>query len=112
MANAMYVYIHACATAKLESQRTAGSKTQGKGTAAANRTELLLLIYYCRIQETPGAGHAGEYYGGTPKGPEGTETPRGPEAQRGDRERHQEDRREQRGYRSRPQGHMDPTLRP
>jgi hypothetical protein len=38
----VYTYIHACATAKLESQRTAGSKTPGKGAAAAGRTKLLL----------------------------------------------------------------------
>ena len=37
-----YVYMHACATAKLESQRTAGSKTPGEGAAAAGRTKLLL----------------------------------------------------------------------
>jgi hypothetical protein len=34
--------MHVCATAKLESQRTAGSKTPGKDTAAAGRTKLAL----------------------------------------------------------------------
>jgi hypothetical protein len=43
--------MHACATAKLESQRKAGSKTPGKGAAAEGRTKLLL--HYCRTQEAP-----------------------------------------------------------
>jgi hypothetical protein len=68
-AAAMYVYMHACATAKLESQRTADSKTPGKGAAAAGRTKLLL--YYCRTQETPGT----------------------PEDTRGNKEGYQRDRR-------------------
>jgi hypothetical protein len=42
-------------TAKLESQRTAGSKAPREGAAAAGRTKLLILLYYCRTQETPGA---------------------------------------------------------
>jgi hypothetical protein len=49
----MCVYIHACATAKLESQRTAGRKTPGEGAAAAGRIKLLL--HFCRIHERPGA---------------------------------------------------------
>jgi hypothetical protein len=77
MATAMYVYMHACATAKLESQRTAGSKTPGEGAAATGRTDLLL--YYCRTHETPGA----------------------PEDTRGDKEGHQRDRRAQRHHEDR-----------
>jgi hypothetical protein len=103
-----YVCIHACATAKLESQRKTGSKTPGKGAAAAGRTKLLL--YYCRIQETPGTpedtrgnkeGHQRDW-----RAQRHHEDRR---AQRGDRGRYQEDRREQRGDRSRLQGHRDPT---
>jgi hypothetical protein len=46
--------MYTCATAQLESQRTADTKTPGEGgTAAADRTKLPL--YYCGIQETPGA---------------------------------------------------------
>jgi hypothetical protein len=101
----MYVCcIHACATGKLESQRTAaGSKTPEKGAAAAGRTKLL-LYHYCRIQDprdtrgtggrrtrggirrdTKGTGghrdtaRTGGYCtvggsGETPRGPEGTRT--------------------------------------
>jgi hypothetical protein len=84
---------HACATAKLESQRTAGSKTPGKGAAAAGRSKLLLCC--CRIQETPGApedtrgikeGHQGDRRAETPRGPEGIgrdDTKRGPEGTTG-----------------------------
>ena len=100
--------MNACATAKLESQRTAGSKTPGKGAAAAGRTKLLL--YYCRIHETPGAPED------TRGDKEGHQRDRRAQrhhedrrAQRGDRERHQEDRREKRGDRSKPQSHKDPT---
>jgi hypothetical protein len=90
-------------------QRAVGSKTPGKGAAAAGRTKL--LPYYCRIQETPGAPED------TRGNEEGHQKDRRAQkhhdedrrAQRGDRERYQEDRREQRGDRSRPQGHMDPT---
>jgi hypothetical protein len=77
-----YVCTHACATAKLESQRTAGSKTPGKGAAAAGYTELLLCyttLCYCRTQETPGA----------------------PEDTRGNKEGHQRDRRAQRHHEDR-----------
>ena len=73
---------------KLERQRTAGSKTPGKGEAAAGRPKLLLLyytiLYYCRIQETP----------------------RAPEDTRGDREGNQKDRRA-RGGRKRHQHQED-----
>jgi hypothetical protein len=99
MATAMYVFIQysTCATAKIESQRTAGNKAPGEGAIAAGRTKLF-LCYYCRIQETPGASedtrgnkeehqrdrraHGGskrhhedrraQRSGETPKGPEGT----------------------------------------
>jgi hypothetical protein len=88
--------MHACATAKLESQRTAGSKTPRKGAAAAGRTKLLL--HYCRTQETPGAP------GDTRGNKEGHQRDRRAQRhhedrgeQRGDRERHQDDWREQRG---------------
>jgi hypothetical protein len=43
-----YVCIHSCATAKLESQRAAGSKTPGKGAAAAGRIPVKLLLYQSR----------------------------------------------------------------
>jgi hypothetical protein len=68
---------HARATAKLESQRTAGSNATGEGTAAAGRTKALLC--YCRIHKTPGV----------------------PEDTRGDKEGHQRDRRAQRHYEDR-----------
>jgi hypothetical protein len=63
--------MHTCATAKLEGQWTADTKTQGEGGAAVvGRTKLVL--YYCRrTQETPGA----------------------PEDTRGNQEGHQRDRR-------------------
>ena len=103
-----YVCMHACATAKLESQRTVDSKTPGEGAAATGRTKLLL--YYCRTHERPGAPED------TRGDEEGHQRDRRAQrhhedrrAQRGDRERHQEDRREQRGDRSRPQGHTDPA---
>ena len=80
--------MHACATAKLESQRTAGSKTPGEG---AQRPRGALNYYYATVgpkrhQARGTGGHAGGS-GGTPKGPEGTrviqETPRGPEGAAG-----------------------------
>jgi hypothetical protein len=91
----MYVYIHACATAKLESQRTAGTRHQER----AQRPRAALNYYYttvdCGTQETPGApedtrGNKEEHQRDRrakrhhePQGPEGTEggsgeTPRGP----------------------------------
>ena len=74
--------IHTCATAKLESQRTAGSKTPRKGAAAAGRTKLLL--YYCRTKETPGA-------------PEDTRGNKDEHQRDRGAQRHHEDRRAQRG---------------
>jgi hypothetical protein len=57
----IHAYIHTCATAKLESQRTTGTKALGEGGAVvAGRTKLLL--YYCRTQEprdTRGTGGCG-----------------------------------------------------
>jgi hypothetical protein len=50
----MHTCARACATAKLESQRTAGTKTPGEGGAAAAGRTKLLLCYY-RTQETPAA---------------------------------------------------------
>jgi hypothetical protein len=101
---------HTCATVKVESQRTAGSKTPGKGAAAAGRTKLLL--YYCIVgptrhqgyRRTRGGirrdtkrtgGHRDTTRTGGHSGGSG-ETPRGPEGTKGDR--------------SRPQGRMDPKF--
>jgi hypothetical protein len=101
----MYVYMHTCVAAKLESQRTTGTKTPGEGgAAAAGRTKLLL--YYCRTQETPDQeGHQRNrrVHGGSKRHRQDWK------AQRGGRERHQEDRREQRKDQSGPQGQRDPT---
>jgi hypothetical protein len=108
MATAMYVcvntYIHALpGTAKLESQRTAGSKTPGEG---AQRPRAALNYYYATVgpkghRRTRG-GDQEEHqtdrraHGGSKRHHED------PRAQQEDRERQQEDRREQRGDRSRP----------
>jgi hypothetical protein len=71
---------------------------------AAGRTKLLL--YYCRINETPGAPED------TRGDKEGRQRDRRAQrhhedrrAQRGDRKRHQENRGEQRGDRRKPQSH-------
>jgi hypothetical protein len=102
MAAAMYIYMHALITAKLESQR-AGSTTSGEGTAAAGLTKLSLSLYYCRTHETPGAP---EDTRGIRRDANGTgghrDTTRTGGHSGGGRERQQEDRREQRGDRSKP----------
>jgi hypothetical protein len=64
-----YVRIHGCATAKLESQRTAGSKTPGKGAAAAGRTKLLL--HNCIIGSKRHQGHR-RTHGGIRRDTKGT----------------------------------------
>jgi hypothetical protein len=82
----MYACMRYC-TAKLESQRTAGSKTPGEG-AQRPRAALNYALQYYTIDTRGTGGHAGAGgSGGTPKGLESTrgiqEIPRGPEGTAG-----------------------------
>jgi hypothetical protein len=113
----MYTCMRYC-TAKLESQRTAGSKTPtpGEGAAAAGRT---IINYHCcaAVGPTRHQGHR-RTRGGIRRDTIGTGRPSdttrtgGRGAQRGDRGRHQEDRREHNGgigAGRKAQSHKNPT---
>jgi hypothetical protein len=121
--------MHKCATAKLESQRTAGTKTPEEGDARA-----ALNYYYVTVgpkrHQGPGPGtpedtrgdqegHQGDWRAHGTRGRGVQEAKRHRQdgrAQQEDRERHQEDRREQRRDRSGPyckaRGIQQPTANP